>query len=129
MRAQPTACNTLRVLSAALIASTLGCSSVAPGKACTREARAGITVDVRDSVTNALIGRGARIIARRGAVADTARDTGFGDGPFALAYERAGVYFLTVEQSGYRTWTRDGVEVTAGECHVNRVSLLSRLQR
>ncbi|MES2177119.1 MAG: carboxypeptidase-like regulatory domain-containing protein [Gemmatimonadota bacterium] len=95
---------------------------------CTTEARAGITISVRDSVTDALAGRGSRIIATSGSYADTARFSGNQDGPFALVYERAGTYVVTVEQTGYKTWTKSGVEVTKAVCHVNGVDLVARLQ-
>ena len=121
----------------AAMALVLGCSAgsdggadVGPtGQVCTLEARAGITLDVRDSVSNVIAGRNAKIIAREGAVADTSHETSFGDGPFGLVYERAGTYTVTVEQSGYKLWTQAGVLVTKGPCHVNGVALTARLQR
>ena len=96
---------------------------------CTLEARAGITVDVRDSVTNAAAGGAARVIARAGAFADTARSAGGSDGLYPLVYERPGTYTVTVEEAGYQLWTRTGVTVTKGKCHVNAVSLTARLQK
>jgi len=86
-------------------------------------------VDVRDSVTNALAGRGASIIARDGVFADTAEHPFAAyDGPYSLARERAGTYTVTVEQQGYRLWSRPGVRVTRDECHVRTVSITARLQ-
>jgi hypothetical protein len=85
-------------------------------------------VDVRDSVTNAAVGRGSRIIARDGAYADTAEITNMFDGPYGVAYERQGTYAVTVEQQGYRTWSRSGVRVLREECHVRTVSITARLQ-
>ena len=112
------------------VLTVVGCSaSVTDGTVCTLEARAGITVDVRDSVSNALVGRGSRIIAREGAVADTSTDTPVSDGPFSLVYERAGTYALSVTQTGYQPWTRAGVQVTKGTCHVNSVAVTARLQK
>ena len=120
----------------AATALVVGCSSsndvtdVGPtGELCTLEARAGITLDVRDSVSNAQVGRNASIIAREGAVADTSHETSIGDGPFGLVYERAGTYTVTVEQTGYKVWTRAGVLVTRDVCHVKGVALTARLQR
>jgi hypothetical protein len=100
-----------------------------PGSvACTLEARAAVSIDVRDSVTNAAVGRGSTIIARDGAYADTAEITGVFDGPYGLAYERAGTYTVTVDQQGYRPWSRAGIRVTKDECHVRGVSITARLQ-
>ena len=96
--------------------------------ACTADARAAISVDVRDSVTNAAVGRGSSIIARDGPYADTVDITTLFDGPYGLAYERPGMYTVTVEQQGYRTWSRSGVRVTKDECHVRGVSITARLQ-
>lgn len=119
----------LYTLPAGLILLLASCSSVTESLICSTEARAGITVDVRDSVTDARVGRGARVIARAGAMADTTDETGFSDGPYGLAYERAGTYVVTVEQTGYARWTRNDVQVTNGDCHVNGVTLVARLQR
>jgi hypothetical protein len=110
----------------ALLAS--GCELISGGTACTAQAVPGIMVDVRDSVTSAPAGRGSRIIARDGAVADTAKFTEF-DGPYGVAYERAGTYTVSVEQQGYRLWSRTGIRVTTDECHVRTVSVAARLQR
>ena len=83
---------------------------------------------VQDSATNALVGRGARIIARDGNFADTANFSNVYDGPYGLGRERAGTYDVTVEQQGYRVWSRAVVKVTRGECHVRTVAITARLQ-
>ena len=116
-------------LTFAALNATLAISAcnLVPG-ACTLEAAAAVSVDVRDSITNAPAGRGARIIAREGAFADTADATEFLDGPYGLAHERAGTYTVSVEQAGYRLWSQSGIRVTRGECHVRTVSLTARLQ-
>src|SRR5258708_8602590 len=122
-----------RLLAAAGIAAVglAACSGVPTGggRVCPTEARAGITVDVRDSATNVSAGRGSVIIVREGAFADTSRDTGVFDGPYGLVYERAGSYDLTVLQKGYSLWSRSGIAVTKGECHVNGVAVTARLQQ
>jgi hypothetical protein len=108
----------------------LGCSAgLTDASVCTLEARAGITVDVRDSVSNTPAGKGSRIIAQQGTVADTAQVTQFGDGPYGLVYERAGTYTLSVAQTGYQPWIKTGVQVTKGSCHVNGVAITARLQK
>lgn len=107
-----------------------GCSAVDPTgvTACTQEARAGITVDVRDSVTNALVGPGSIVTAREGAFTETA--TGIsGAGPYPLVFERAGTYTVSVTQAGYQPWTKAGVVVTKDGCHVTGVAVTARLQK
>lgn len=113
-----------------LLAPLVGvaCDAVAPGDIlCTTEAVAGIAVDVRDSVSDSPAGRGARIVARDGAYADTVQFTSL-DGPYGLAYERAGSYTVTVQQQGYRVWSQSGIEVLRDVCHVRPVRLKARLQ-
>ena len=121
----------------AVVVLALGCSAASDeitvdppgGIYCTYEARAGITLDVRDSASNALAGRDSKIIAREEAFADTSHDTAVRDGPYPLVYERAGTYTVTVEQAGYKLWTQAGVLVTKNGCHVNGVAVTARLQR
>jgi hypothetical protein len=119
----------LKVATVLVLACTLGSSAckLVPG-ACTTEAKPAVSVTVYDSATNALVGRGARIIARDGAFADTADFSNEYDGPYGLAHERTGSYDVTVEQQGYRAWSRAGVNVTDDECHVRTVSVTARLQ-
>ena len=85
-------------------------------------------MSVQDSASGTTAGRGARIIAKDGAFADTARATASYDGPYALAYERSGTYIVTIEQQGYRTWSRSGVSVSHDQCHVRTVAVTARLQ-
>ena len=96
--------------------------------ACTAQAVPAIAVSVQDSASGALAGRGARVVAKDGAFADTARATSSYDGPYALALERNGTYTVTVEQQGYRAWSQSGVSVSRDRCHVRTASLTARLQ-
>jgi len=111
-------------VSVAALAGMLGCSD-AIGPICTDEARPGILVTVRDSVMSAPVS-GARVVARRGTTADTS--SGLPDGTYPLAYEKPGTYEVTVEQTGYRLWTRRNLQVTRDECHVQTVSLTALVQ-
>jgi len=95
--------------------------------ACTEEARPGLSITVRDSVTGAAVANGVEIVAREGEYADTARGSLLGSGVYALVYERAGSYDVTVSHPSYRTWVRAAVRVTEDECHVKTVALLARL--
>lgn len=112
----------------ALVAGCSAGSGIAGDLACTKEARAGITVDVRDSLTNALVGQQSRIIAREAAFADTL-DAGNADGPYGLVFERAGTYTLSVTRPGYQSWSQAGLQVAAGTCHVVGVVVTARLQK
>ena len=96
--------------------------------ACDLRALPAIVVTVRDSVTGTPLAGGARVIARDGAFADTV-ESGNGADAYHPAHERAGTYEVTVEQPGYRLWSRSGVRVRRGECHVNSVRLTALLQR
>lgn len=111
-------------MSVAALAGMLGCSD-ALGAICTDEARPGILVTVRDSVTRAPVSE-ARVVARMGTTTDTS--SGLPDGTYPLAYEKPGTYEVTVEQTGYRLWTRGNVQVTRDECHVQTVSFTALIQ-
>jgi hypothetical protein len=43
------------------------------------------------------------------------------------AWERAGVYTVTIRKPGYQDWIREQVVVTADECHVRTVKLQADL--
>lgn len=87
-----------------------------------------ITVAARDSVTGGYVGAGTKIIARDGSVMDSVTTT-VSSQPVGLFWERAGTYDVTVQKTGYQTWTKTGVHVTADECHVQTVALVARLQK
>jgi hypothetical protein len=110
---------------AAALAATLACHDPLVQINCTDELRAGIVVTVRDSATSAPV-FGARVVARNATLADTSRAQP--DGVYPLVHEKAGAYTVTVEQAGYRPWTRTNVRVTSDACHVKTVSLTALLQ-
>lgn len=119
-----------RIRNALIVAAatmSIGCSVFDP-LVCTTEARAGITVEVLDSVTNAPVGEGATITATDGASVYSAITYDDYPGPYQLAHEKAGEFAVTVRKSGYAPWSRDGVRVTRGECHVHTVQLTALLQ-
>ncbi len=84
---------------------------------CTAEARAGLNVYVRDSLTNVPITNGITVTARDGSYIDTLRNIE-GMSGFSGAWERKGTYIITVESSGYLTYISNPVTVSADECHV-----------
>jgi hypothetical protein len=112
------------VAGAALLA---GCSDIFSPRACTMEARPGITVVVLDSATNAPVGEGARIIATDGAFADTVVTVADYGGPYGFVHERAGSYTVRVEKEGYQSWSTSDVRVIRGDCHVHTTSVAARL--
>ena len=95
--------------------------------ACTSEFRYGLSVMVTDSISGALVNAPADFYLRDGAYVDSAR--AHPSGYWMSAGERAGTYELTVRAQGYREWTRSGIVVTRGICHVDGVSVTARLQR
>ena len=83
--------------------------------ACTLEARAGVTVDLR--------GEGGEPLPAEDAIGRAVDD----DQILILepffeqlvgAWEAPGVYTVTVEKPGYATWVRTDVRVEEGDCHV-----------
>jgi hypothetical protein len=76
---------------------------------------------------------GAQLIARDGAYADSmsvpANRPDLDSSSLSAAGERTGAYSLTVRKAGYRDWTRDNVQVTKNECHVNTVKFTALVQR
>jgi hypothetical protein len=115
------------LLIVAAAALSVGCDELT-GTVCTTEARAAISVEARDSITNATVGAGARIIASDGAFADTVITVEDFAGPYGLAHERAGSYTVTVEQAGHSPWSRSDVRVSRDDCHVRTVPLTALLQ-
>ena len=115
------------VLVLALPGASAACGD---GVTCTSEARFGIVVTVRDSVTGNVVPGPVVVTARDGSYAETAGPP-FSNGvdSFVLAVERKGRYDVSVQAPDYRTWVRTGVQVTADECHVHTVQLQARLQK
>lgn len=96
---------------------------------CTVSAIAGITVTAVDSLSSTSLSASGRVEAHDGTYQEIA--TAFGGNPlrYYMAYERPGIYEVTVELSGYQRWTQSGVTVRSGRCHVVTVDLVARLVR
>lgn len=110
-----------------------GCGILGPGD-CIAIGRFALVVVVQDSATGGAPTSDTRVIARDGEYADTATigSPNPAGNAFALAPERPGSYFVTVESPGYRLWSRAGVDVTrsSGKCQELRTrTVLARLQR
>ncbi|MBI2408116.1 MAG: hypothetical protein HYV19_07450 [Gemmatimonadetes bacterium] len=97
---------------------------------CDLAIRFGIAVVVQDSVTGvAPTGSGSTTFrAWSDTYADSATYPALVSGWGGVG-ERAGVYSVTVDATGYAPWRRDGIEVTRGLCHVHPVQVVARLQR
>ncbi len=101
-----------------LALSVLACKSDDDGIACTLEARAGLSVSVKDAETNNYLGLGTTVIANDGDYSETL-DYMEGIVPaFAGAWEREGNYIITVMAEGYVTYVSETITVTSDECHV-----------
>ena len=109
-------------------------STVLPEPDCDLVALSALMVGVQDSVSGAGIAAGSTIVVKDGAfvdslvVAPNRTDLNNAQVHPANVFERAGTYDITVRRSGYATWTRSGVSVTRGRCHVQTVSVTARLQ-
>lgn len=96
--------------------------------ACTMEAKAGLSFRVIDSTTTQPVTSSAVIRVSDGAWRDSTASP-LGTGLWGTAWERAGTYTASVEVAGYRPWSRAGIVVDKGLCHVIPVSITALLQR
>jgi hypothetical protein len=86
-------------------------------------------VEVRDAVTHEAIADGARLIVRDDDYVETVEGPPVPGLPYLQAAgERAGVYSVTVQKTGYQDWTRAPVWVRDDGCHVSTVRLRAQLQ-
>lgn len=115
-----------------LLIFAIGCSGSATSPICTQEFRPGLTVLVKDAVTNAGIASGATLVVREGIFTDSFTMPGgrpdLNDFMLPAAGERAGTYEVSVSKPGYATWVQSNVRVTQGVCHVITVTLTALLQ-
>jgi len=113
-------------------AALVACSDTdAVGPYCTGELRPGVSVAVRDSTSGESVVGGSTLLL----VAGTYRESVPAPEPMPVefsflrgAHERPGTYEVTVKKSGYADW-RGSAAVRGGECHVQTVNLIARLQR
>lgn len=118
------------ILACAALIGVAACSPTDP-TVCTLEARAGITVEIRDARTFAPIAAAATVEIRDGGYVETIGAVTGGGGATDLqkwgAYERAGTYTVTVQRPGYATLTIPGIVVASGVCHVVTVTVQANL--
>jgi len=102
-------------------------------EACALNVVPGVEVEVRDGVTGELLTTAPRGVAREGAFQDSLRvgSTTLELPPRVMtligADERTGRYVVQVEADGYQAWDTAGIQVTAGECHVQTVRFTAAL--
>jgi hypothetical protein len=122
----------------ALVAATLalaGCDAITGlfSGGCKTNLVAAVSVTIVDSIGGGSLTNGATVRVQDGAYADSITvpiDTSSNFAPtIALAWERPGVYQVTVRHAGYRDWNASNVRVTKDECHVHTAVLTARLIR
>ena len=100
-----------------------GCSSFPT--ACTMEARPGINIrSVTDAVSGSPVVGGLEVIFRDGDFSETVMQD---QTPISAVYERAGLYSVTINRSGYQPRTVSA-RVVDGGCHVRTAQLDVALQ-
>ncbi|MEW5929824.1 MAG: carboxypeptidase-like regulatory domain-containing protein [Gemmatimonadota bacterium] len=112
---------------AVLLPLAAGCTTPFAGRDCTTDVRPAVSVQLRDARSGAALTGPATATARDGTYLDT-QEIGALDSDLRLAQERPGVYEVAVRKQGYREWTRAGVRVRDGECHVRTVKLVAELE-
>lgn len=113
-----------------------GCVSPFDPAVCTAVAVPAIVVEIRDARTGVPLAGLAAGVVRDGAYVDSLRPAGFLDATDVVgsmlsrqaAHERPGTYTIDIRRSGYQDWTRVGVRVRSGRCHVETQSLVAQLQ-
>lgn len=116
-----------RLAAVVLLPVLAACPNPMDGGVCTTEARTAVSVEMRDGRTGAALTGPATLAVREGAFSDSA-EIPAGHSTAGVAYERAGVYVVTVKKEGYVDWTRANVAVRRGECHVETVRLEALLE-
>ena len=113
---------------------TLVSANIPLQRVCTPDIRPGIEVEVRDSVTDALVPNTVVAIAQEGSFVDTLA-VGYSstyEGTLIVggADERVGTYLVRVTGPGYRPWERREVVVDREDpCHVKTTYVIARMQR
>jgi len=89
-----------------------------------------VIVEVRDANTGEPAAAGALGTVRDGVYVDSLypyESTGGEPVSLAGADERPGTYTVTIEKTGYETWTMTGIPVEDSNCHVETARLTAEL--
>jgi hypothetical protein len=118
---------------AALFVASCRQEPSSPGVICTQEERPGIVVAISDSVSGVPLADSAFGMVVDGTYSDSLRPLFFtSDNQMtarSAASERPGRYQVALGRPGYRAWSRAGVVVVRGVCHVVTVELRANLVR
>ncbi len=118
----------LVLLACALLAACGSPEPPPPGTQCTEEARAAITLAVVDGATEDPV-CDAVVTLRDGDYVERIEGAeGVNACPYAGAWERPGTYAISVTHPAFETYTREGIDIGADECHVFSFSMTVRLQ-
>jgi hypothetical protein len=121
-------------LGLSLLLAGCGSDSRDDGIACTLSLEPGIVVVIRDALTDAPLAENAIVVITSNNYSETLtvyeQDGSDLSSAFSVAgaFERPGVYDINLSLSGYVGWSRIGVEVTSGICHVGTVRFTVRLE-
>lgn len=91
----------------------------------------GMSIAVRDSSTGFGTASGATLIITEGEFREEhviPPDESANDRLFRVLIDRPGLYTVTAEKNGFRTWTKTNVRVRQRGCHVETVDLIASLQ-
>ena len=115
----------IRLLTLAAAVFTAACNNAN----CTFASDPGIIVTVVDSISNQNITPGASAVARMGFFTDSVAG-GASATSISLAFNRTGIFNVTVHKPTYRDWTRNGVSVFGSGCGVREsVPLTAKMQK
>ena len=103
---------------------------------CTLIALPSIVVTIVDSVSGSPAAIGARGAAQAGSFIDSLveygrRGTVPNDTLISLQASQSGpgVYLVTIEKAGYRSWQQANVQVARNSCYLNTANLTAKLRR
>ena len=92
-----------------------GCSIVT-GSDCAIAGHYGVIATVVDGRTQSALATQAKITLRDGTYTEVISAPNLGPGIYGGAFDRKGVYSLTVEAAGYQTFVQSGVAVQSRAC-------------
>jgi len=87
-------------------------------KICTEEARAGLTVFVKDGNNKNFLSDSVSVSIKDGTYNEALQLFSGNPPSFNGAWERAGTYVISVIKRGYKTATSSPITVSEDECHV-----------
>jgi hypothetical protein len=114
-------------------ASAVGCDYFTTSPVCATVASPSITVLAVDSISDDTLWTGTKLVQTAADYADSVTapagppPVGFPRLVVSSAYERPGLYAVTVRRAGYIDWVRENVQVNTAECGLYTVDLTARL--